>query len=360
MKEQGDSGMTDRLQKRYPQNRIFADESGKESVMVYIPKFSMSDLIDGAEDTPHPAFIVDGKVLNGIYISKFQNVIVEGHACSLPDADPATEIDFDEAWQASAIKGAGWHLMTAMEWGAIALWCRKNKRMPYGNTDLGKDVREDGYVAQISYRNEEKGICRVATGTGPVTWSHDRRADGIWDLNGNVWEWNGGIRLVRGELQLLPDNNGACNAYSQTSTSGAWRAIDGETGEYILPNGAGTTKNSVKLDMIDGAFTYVIGEVRDRYPHARFCDFSAVHAEKGVCEKARLILSALGILPVGDPADYAGISFYVNNGSDERMSFRGGRYGQGMNTGVFKTCIDDLRTYRGEGVGFRAAFYELP
>lgn len=360
MKGQRDCGMTDWLQKRYPQNSILADESGKPSVMVYIPKFSMGDLIDGAGDAPHPAFIVDGRVLDGIYISKFQNVIVDGHACSLPDEDPATEVDFDEVCQASAVKGTGWHLMTAVEWGAIALWCRKNARIPYGNTGFGKDVREDESIAKIVYHNEEKGICRVATGTGSVTWSHNRRSDGIWDLNGNVWEWTGGIRLVRGELQVLPDNNAACNRYSQASISDAWRAIDGETGEYILPNGEGATKNSLKLDMINNAFTYVTGKVRDPYPHARFCDFSAVRAEEGVCQRARLSLYALGILPVGDPSDYAGISFYINNGADERMSFRGGRCGQGLNAGVFKACIDDPRTYRGETVGFRSAFYELP
>lgn len=352
--------MTDQLKKRYPHAHILLDEARSPSVMVYVPKFSMGDVINGAGDVPHPAFVVDGHVLDGIYISKFQNVIINGLAYSLPDKDPATGVDFDQARQASAAKGAGWHLMSAMEWGAVALWCHKNGWMPYGNTDLGKDVREDEYVAKISYRNEAKGICRVATGTGPVAWSHDHTEDGIWDLNGNVWEWSGGIRLVCGELQVIPDNHAACCTYSQAQESDAWRAIDGKTGEYILPDGEGATKGSVKLDMIDGAFTYVVGEVRDPYPHARFCDFSAVRFDGSLCKRARLLLMALGLYPVGAPADHAGISFYANNGSAERMIFRGGRWGQGLNAGLFKTCIDDPRTYQGDAVGFRAAFCKLP
>ncbi len=348
------------LEKRYPQNRIVTDDTGKGSVMVYLPRFCMGDVIDGAGDAPHPAFAVDGTVLDGIYISKFQNVIVDGLAYSLPDLDPATDVDFDGAVRASSAKGAGWHLMTAMEWGAVSLWCQKNGWLPYGNNDLGKDVREKDFVAKISYRDEEKGIFRVATGTGPVTWSHNKSADGIWDLNGNVWEWNGGARLVHGEVQVLTHHGCMMDANAQSMASDAWRAIDGKTGEFILPNGEGTTESSVKLDMIDGTFFYVTGEARDLYAHARFCDFATVRTADGVCERAKMLLAALGLLPVGDPVNYEGVSLYANNGSSERMIFRGGRFGQGLNAGIFKTCIDDPRTYKGAAVGFRSAFYELP
>ncbi len=348
--------MNDALKKRYPQNRVIKDDAGRGSVMVYVPKFDLCDVIPGAPQVPHPAFVVDGKVLSGIYVSKFQNVVAEGRAYSLPDLDPATGIDFDEALQASAAKGDGWHLMTAMEWGAIALWCRKNGWLPLGNNDLGKDVRETEVVAEISYHDEEKGICRTATGTGPVTWSHNGRADGIYDLNGNVWEWNGGVRLVHGEVQILPDNNGANSGYAQGADSDAWRAIDGKTGAYVLPG----TAHSVKLDYVDGVFAFAMGEVSDSYAHARFCDFGSVGVADNVCERAKLLLTALGLLPCGDAALYEGVALYANNGSAERMIFRGGRWGQGLNAGVFKTCIDDPRSYKGDAVGFRAAYYERP
>jgi hypothetical protein len=98
--------------------------------------------------------------------------------------------------------------------------------------------------------------------------------------------------------------------------------------------------------------------MRDAYPHARFCDFAAVRAADDVCDQARLLLAALGLLPMGDPTAYEGVALYANNGSAERMLFRGGRWGQGLNAGLFKSCIDDPRTYRGDAVGFRAAYVE--
>ena len=54
-----------------------------------------------------------------------------------------------------------------------------------------------------------------------VTWSHDGTPAGIWDLNGNVSEWVGGIRTVYGELQVLVNNNAADPAHSQAASSSA-------------------------------------------------------------------------------------------------------------------------------------------
>lgn len=345
----------------FPENRVFTDGRGGESVAVWIEKFYLDEVIEGASHRVHPAFFVNGRELDGIWVSKFQNVVEGGRAYSRPDEDPATEVDFDAAVGACLEAGEGFHLMTAAEWGAIALWCRKNHCMPRGNNDLGKDVREDAVTARISYRDGEKSICRVATGTGPITWSHNGRCDGIYDLNANVWEWMGGMRLCRGELQMLPDNNGASGAFSQSSDSPDWRALDGESGEWIVPNGKGTTEKSVKLDMIDGRWTWITGELTSSLSKARFCDFADVCADLSVCDRARELLMAIGCLPVLPDPDgvYSGVSFYANNGADERLCFCGGRWGQGINAGLFKTCIDDPRSYSGAAVGFRSVYCEL-
>ena len=340
-------------------NRSLTDRFGNASEMVYIPCFLLSDVIEGAEQIPHPAFVVDGRVLPGIYISKYQNVIVDGCACSKKGVDPAVNVTLDEALLAAERKGEGWHLMTAAEWGAIALLSMRDGFLPYGNNDLGRDIRESEYTATVSYRDDEKGIVRTATGSGPVTWNHNGKEDGICDLNGNVWEWNAGMRLVYGEVQLLGNHSGKDAARVSAADSPEWRAIDARTGDCILPSGDGRTPYSVKLDYVDGIWTYRSGDISDSYPHARFCDFSAVRAADDVSERARLLLKSLGCLPTGDLSLVEGVALYANNGKAERIPFRGGRWGQGLNAGVFKTCLDDPRGYAGEAVGFRTSYYAV-
>ena len=345
------------LKQRFPQNHIITDDRDEASVMVYVKKFYLDEVIDGASHLPHPAFVVDGKELDGIYISKFQNVLIDGRAYSLPDRDPATHIDFDNAVQACTSKGAGFHLMSAAEWGAIALWCLKNGWLPFGNNDMGKDIREDQVRAKISYYDAERSICRTATASAPIEWSHNKQSDGIYDLCANVWEWVGGFRLVRGELQVLANNDAACAKFSQSATSGDWRAIDGKSGELIMPSENASTPNSVKLDFVGDHWVYTSGEFTSSLDDIRFCRFADVTADASVCDKAKELLLALGILPSHSYCENE-VSLYANNGADERISFRGGRWGQGLNTGVFKCCLDDPRSFSGDAVGFRSAYYE--
>ena len=335
---------------RFPKNHIITDETGSGSVMVYIPRFNLNEVIEGASDIPHPAFVHDGKILDGIYVSKFQNVIIDGRAYSIPGCDPATGIDFDESSAAALGKGGSWHIMSAFEWGAIALWCQKNGFLPHGNNDGGKDVRESEIVAEIAYSDPEKGVLRTKTGSGPEAWSHNGRSDGIYDLNANVWEWSGSMRLIYGEVQICE------NVFRQGADSPYWKAIDASSGELITPDGTGKTENSVKLDFRDGVWVYS-NTVTDMLSKNRFCDFAKVYADGTLCKAAREILYSLALLSAKPDFDYDGVSLYANNGAAERIPFRGGRYGQGKNAGVFKTCLDDPRNFKGDPIGFRTVCY---
>ena len=125
-----------------PNNKLIYDDKGIPSVMVYVPKFKMSDVIDGAGDSTHPAFIVNGKEVPGIWISKYQNIVNNGRAYSLPGQDPTVNITWDTARGYCASKGKGWHMMTKAEWAAIMLLCKKNGFQPWGNNNYGKDSRE--------------------------------------------------------------------------------------------------------------------------------------------------------------------------------------------------------------------------
>ena len=151
-----------------PNNVVKTDDTDLPSVLVYIPKFKNSDVLTGGNDSTHPAFIVNGVEIPGFYYGKYQAKVYNSVAYSLPGEDPTASINFDTARARCEAKGAGWHLSTNAEWAAIALWCKKNGFLPYGNNNYGKDSRESNYKAVPSYYESGK-IARVATGTGPIS-----------------------------------------------------------------------------------------------------------------------------------------------------------------------------------------------
>lgn len=188
-------------------NTVMYDDKGNPSIMVCVPRFNISDVIDDAPDKPHPAFIVDGVVKNEIWISKYQNVVHDDRAYSIPGVSPKSSINFDQAYDYCKNKGDGWHLMTNAEWAAIALWSKKNETMPRGNNDYGKDKNAPYETGVEAARNSDDKVSKVLTGSGPASWSHDHTNAGIFDLNGNLREWNDGLRLIDGRIYVHEDNN---------------------------------------------------------------------------------------------------------------------------------------------------------
>jgi len=214
----------------------------------------------------------------------------------------------------------------------------------------------------IPVTNVENGIGRVLTGTGPLSWSHDNTAAGIWDLNGNLSEWVGGIRTVYGEIQVLPDNDAADRRNSQTADSAAWRAIRAVDGEFIVPDGNGATAGSVKLDYIDDPFfgwssKWVVStEIRNRSTNIRRSDLSFIRCDETIGAEARELLIALGLIPDDYMYDYREQYVYHCNGSPECFMYRGGFWGSGAFAGVFCWSCSGGRSHVYEGNGFRASY----
>lgn len=343
-----------------PTNSIITDDKGLPSVMVRVPKFKISDVIDGGSDSTHPAFIVNGTEVDAIYISKYQNVVYDGRAYSLPLEDPKASINFETALSACTAKGRGWHLMTRAEWAAIALWCRKNSLMPKGNNNYGKDTSESAYVAIPSYY-DGSNIGRVLTGSGPLTWSHNGAQDGIWDLNGNVWEWQGGYRTVDGEIQVLANNDAADLNNSQLSSSGAWKAIL-QDGSLVAPGTAGTLKWDYTADpgTESGGKVYRLNTTLE-FPASNDnpngdMSFASLTAASGVSVPE--ILKALALYPA-DTGDYGNDRIYMRN-RGERLSYAGGYWRSGGHAGVFSLSGFNPRSDAATAVGFRSAFVDLP
>lgn len=342
-----------------PGNEILYDDKGMPSIMVKIPKQTYAQLGLGDSTEVHPAFMVNGKEVDAIYISKYQNIMQNNRAYSLPAQDPKAVVSFDTARQYCENKGDGWHLMTRAEWALIALWCKKNGFMPKGNNNYGKDASESNYKAIPTYYESGK-IARVATGTGPLSWSHDNSPAGIWDLNGNVLEWVGGLRLVYGEVQVLANNNAADSAHSQSASSAEWMAIDATTGEYIAPDGSGTTPNSVKLDMVSSKWTYST-TITSKVDDYRNASFGSTTCDGTIGDAAKHVLHGLALLPYdSDAASYGGDYFYANNGAAERTFYCGGYWHIGSLAGVFCLSGDSARSNASAGIGFRSAFVKLP
>lgn len=342
-----------------PGNEILFDDLGFPSIMVKIPKMSYAQLGMGASTAIHPAFIINGQEVDEIYISKYQNVVNNNRAYSLGGVGPKHTINFDAAREACENKGEGWHLITRMEWGLLVRWCQNNGVMPKGNNNYGKHNTESVYKAIPDNKDASHYAYRTLTGTGPLTWYHDQTPSGIADLCGNVWEWSGGVRTVKGELQVLANNNAADPTHSQGASSAEWKAIKASDGTLITPNGSGTTSGSVKMDWVSSKLTYDTS-ISDSSPGSHNCTFANVVCSANIGDAAKLLLANLGMYQyTGATELFSGHQVYFNNGEDERLFFSGGYCSSAAN-GLASFGGYYARSNANGDIGFRSAYVALP
>ena len=330
-------------------NTVLFDDLGMPSVMVPFPKLKMSDVIAGGSENIHPAFSVDGVEKSVIYVSKYQNIVLNERGYSLPMRDPRASLNFDQAVTYCRNKGKGWSLTPYSLWSAIALWCRKNGTMPRGNNNYGAD-HAYGHEKGVPTYYESGKIARCATGSGPNTWNHNWMPDGIADLNGNVWEWCAGMRLMNGEIQIIPYANCMAADASMGASSTLWKAIAAD-GILVEPGTAGT----LKYNYVSGHIQLTSGDItpEDTWRGDTYQNMT-LDSALTVPEIAKALL----IYPDEPGGDYGGDGHYMNN-SGERLPLCGGYWAYTSNAGVFLVYLGRPRSNSSANIGFRSAYCEL-
>ena len=327
-------------------NTVILDDLGMPSVMVAFPKLKNSDIFEGGSAVTHPAFIVNGAEKDKVYVSKYQNIVLNSRAYSLPGRDPKASINFDTAVTDCRNKGTGWSLMPFSLWAAIALWSRKNGTQPRGNNNYGCDYSKSWEKGVPTTKDSNGKTNHVATGSGPESWYHDWTKNGIADLNGNVWEWTAGLRLNAGEINIVENANVFDSSVSLGESSDAWKAINA-SGELVTKG----TDGSLKLDYVSSKLILTTDAVT--YTSGNSYSFSGMGIKDGLT--APELAKALILYPDGGAAAYTGNQRYFNM-SGERVALCGGAWDASSNAGPFCVGLYSARSSSRSGIGFRSAF----
>ena len=334
-------------------NTVLLDDMGMPSIMVPFPKLTYADIMTGGTQDPLPAFLVDGHEIPVIYESKYQNIVVNDRAYSLPFEDPRVYITFDQALQMCRNKGDGWHLHSNALWAAIQSWCYRNKTVPHGNGNYGKDYSNPHEHGVTTYIDGNHGGGRTATGSGPVTWYHNYDSSGIADLCGNIWEWVAGLRMVNGEIQIIPYGNSMKADCNMSATSTEWKAIM-PNGTLVAPGTAGTLKydgeTATGAPRINTAVEFKPGTDDGYY----WRQFGTLAAKAGV--DIPPMMKALGLAPIPD-YEYGNGGFWIRPQAAERLPIRGANWNNTTGAGVSALYLTDPRSISDVDVGFRAAYY---
>lgn len=345
---------------------ILYDDAGEGSVMVKIPKFKISDVIEGGIEVVHPAFVVNGEEKDFIYISKYQNVVKNERAYSLKGEDPAVLYSPCQMEQFCRNKGKNWHLMTNAEWAAAALYSLKNGTLPRGNNDNGRDwshPEESGILSSLKAvvpAGEEGPPMRTATGSGPETWSHDGTADGIFDMNGNVFELVSGIRLYDGFFEVIENNDAA--AAGLCLESERWSRI-GEDGNLINPRSESPALRmrhnglyAEDLPQMQLDFGTTKKQNLEKNIEDVYLPFREVAAPRN-WEKGN-IAEQLAILPSANSAVPIGCELAWGMLQGVRYPIRGGYWVNGKHAGIFMYGFYMQEEDRYFDVGFRSCYFD--
>ena len=236
-------------------NTVMYDEYGNPNIMVWFPKMTCGQLgLPTNVDKTHPAFIIDtsGREVDGIWISKYLSAKgAGGKPVSYHGLRPWSNISRNDARKASMSLGKGWHLLTNLEFAAVALWAYANGTnrvglrggAPYVSKATTRKRFENEYIDREDKIATNVGLIYPAyNGIGDLDFSHDHTTDGIIDLNGNFRDICDGCYIGPGFEWVHywgnPDTKELCNCFEENIYIDETVSIDngkdgGGVGKYV-------------------------------------------------------------------------------------------------------------------------------
>lgn len=325
-------------------NTVVYDAQGNPNIMCVIPRFNVEDLgltaLELGSGT-HPAFITNGVPRNEILIGKYLASAMAGGSAVIGGVQPRTSVNFDAAKELCMRKGANWHLMSAHEWAAIALWSFANGTVPRGNTFYGRSHEkpyETATRADGKAPGDIEGAGLTGTGKGPVTWNHDHTGFGICDLVGNVMEWIDQMKLVDGRIISTLDNNPSVVESNWTGHPAYF--------DSTLNNGGAPQLNSL--------ITNRLGAIGDSTNEgfSNGVDFKNLTKVAGYTPSELLRRM---LIETANSATVSGRVYTRNFG--ERLPLRGAYWNNGATAGLGALHLSYSRTSVNSTIGFRPAFF---
>ncbi|MCX6141629.1 MAG: hypothetical protein NTZ35_00265, partial [Ignavibacteriales bacterium] len=224
--------------------------------------------------------------------------------------------------------------------------------------------------------------------TGPNTWAHNHDASGVFDLNGNMWEWNDGLFLCPASL-----NDGSDTPHVVTGAGGAGYPLVLATLEVTqarAPYGATTAVTHNLLtdankiwvaDEFNGCFLYdAAGNlfyIDDTTTTTLVIDGTPVAGAYSILRVIATDITAgmtsgnkiltlqnadANLKPFAIPAttdgtgsDTYGKDVYYHDKTTLRAAIRGGSWSSGASAGVFALNLSIAPSYSSYNVGLRVA-----